>query len=58
MKAYASCTATDLIYAEGVTPFLSLNASINFDLEAKPALVAMASIVRFLDSPASINLHT
>ena len=45
----------DFIKADGVTPFRSLKASINFDLEANPALDEMASIVRFLVSPCSIK---
>jgi hypothetical protein len=42
------------MYADGVIPVCSLKASMNFDLEAKPALEEMASMVIFLESPESI----
>lgn len=58
MPRQASTVLIDFIKAEGVTPFRSLKASMNLDLDAKPAFVAIASIVKFFASPTSINLHT
>jgi hypothetical protein len=39
--------SSDFMYLEGVTPTCSLKASMNFDLEANPALEEMASSVNF-----------
>ena len=43
------------MYADGVIPTCSLKASMNFDLEAKPAFEEIASMVIFLDSPAFMS---